>query len=139
MFHSGRSANANITQNLTNFVLIGGISVLFVVGLNRWIRRLGWEVAGMKWLGVLALWCLFAINIEWRNPHISLNPNLFYPNIQMLMSHGSEAFHLIKNVADIPRELVLSFLEPRFIFYIQPPLYLFTLATLFIFSVTCFF
>jgi len=117
IFDSGRSASSNILENFINFVLVGTGS--FLMGWV-WYRR-----TKFQWLIVLGIFLLF-----------SFGPNVLYPNVKMLMIWGQESFQILMTSAVVSRELLLSFMDPRFVFYIQPPIYLFTLSTLIIFTMT---
>lgn len=139
IFDSGRSENPMIIQNLFYFVFIGMASVAMILGCDWLRRRQAFQTQGIKWLGVSAVIFLFAVNIDWRNSYVALSGNLFYPDIQKLMMGGVESFQLLKEAAQVPESLLAVFFKPRFVFYIQPPIYLFHLSTLFLFAFAIFF
>lgn len=128
IFDSGRNSSANIIHNLINFILVGTLSALIILWKMR--KRVNHS---LKWIWAAGLFILFSVNIEWKDSLINFDRNIFYPDLSLLMLNGRDAFQVLKDALGVPSDLLSTFLPPRFIFYIQPPAYLFTLSTLFLF------
>ncbi len=136
IFYSGRNSNSNILQNFMNGFLASAFAFGVVVLSDRadylpqvLARKRPWIVAG-------SIMALFALLIQKTPLSFNINTNLFFPNPKMLFLSGEESFYLFQRVLSLPQEILKSWINPRFIFYVQPPPYLFTLSTLTLFALT---
>lgn len=128
---SSRAVNAGPFQYGCFFsILIVGILLVTRVDPRRFrgpvFNFLRWGLGA----GVLAL---FMVQIDWSKGFISPAANLFFPDLSKLMLHGQDAFTLLQTGSGVPAGLLKSFIEPRFIFYVQPPIYVFSLVTFVLF------
>lgn len=133
MADSGRNANTVILHN-TLFIFLTGILTLAVYWGWRWVTRKNKEQFVQT--ALVLLFGLYAV--RWAGAHESLqwDRNIFMPVLSQLMVHGRDAFDILRTVVPAHEQLLKPLVEPRFIFYIQPPLYLFSFVTLWLF---CFF
>lgn len=134
IFDSGREAGGNIVQNFIFFLLIAGISVLTISAGSRIFRKQPRLAAWLPWILSGMIVILFSVQIQKSPVHFHLDFNILYPNPSRILLQGEEAFQILMENAALPREWFLAFMEPRYIFYIQPPIYLFTLTTLLLFA-----
>ncbi len=139
IFDSGRKANNVIGQNLLFYFVTGIVSVLIVFIWDRASRRAKVKQGYGRWIAAALICLLFTVNIDWQRLRVDFNLNILYPNIKLLMLEGQEAFQILIREAGIDPNRLKHFMEPRFVFYIQPPAYLFTLTTLVLFCFGLFF
>jgi hypothetical protein len=129
---SSRAVNQNPTQQICFFAAILFLALIFLK--VDWRKRLGTAFQAVRWTVSLGILAAFLLKIDWAKGFFGIAPNLFFPDIQKLMLHGRDAFDLLQAGSGVPGALLRNFIEPRFIFYIQPPVYLFALTTLFLFA-----
>ena len=128
---ASRPKDGRLFQNLIFFLSLGG--ALAILSL---MIKLSSGKKSPKFLRPLAasvLFFLLTFKLNWTKGYVEMLSNIFFPNIGMLMNQGRDALSFLAIQTNLPPWLIRSFVEPRFIFYIQPPAYFFTLSTLVLF------
>jgi hypothetical protein len=130
VFYSKRDASANLFQTSLHFVFV---LIGCFLAMKFMMPRKGPKANTERtFLSAVLLAGLFIIQINREAGYAHLNLNIFYPNVSMLFLKGREAFEILRD-AGIPVAGLKTFIVRRFVFYIQPPIYLFSLPTLFLF------
>jgi len=133
IYASGRNANASILHNTLHivFLTVGSLALAMFI-LSKYGERFRQSVL-LKTLIALGVFFIFLCRFDPSGHFLNFNHNILFPNVEMIMFDGKDAFAILKNVAGVSLDALESFVMPRFVFYIQPPVYLFTLTTLFMF------
>ncbi len=130
---AARDSDARALHNLIHFAIVaaaaGAFTVLALL-LDARVRGRRWQLYTFILCG-LAL--LFMLQVDRARGFIEWAPNFFYPNMHMLMSRGRGIVLIASAALGVDPLQIKNHFEPRFIFYVQPPAYIFNLASLFLF------
>lgn len=138
--HISDAARPKDGRVIQNFILFAVICVTFIsffwVG-SSWSKKIAdrsrsWVCA----LLAVVLFLLFSLQIDRDRAIITLADNIIFIALKPLMLLGQDLYHWLLRFPEINPQSLRLILEPRYIFYIQNPGYLFTLPLLLLFMIS---